>query len=345
MAAVTRPATSARRALGRAFVAPSWAVVVVATVAFALGVDLSPRFRYLPLVASVAVFGLPHGAVDHLALPWVRGRDPTPRAMAGVGSLYLVVGGAYAVAWFLAPAPAFVAFVLLTWFHWGQGDLYSLVALTGGDHLPTRTQRALAVAVRGGLPMLVPLVAFPGRYRTVGDAIVGRFGGSAPGWLFTTETRIAFGVLFGSLAVSALVLGYVRTSDRRSWLVDAAETVALATYFAVVPPVVAIGLYFPLWHSTRHIARLLLADDGARAALDDGDVAASLGRFARQAAPLTAASLLLLVGLSLVVPANPTTVPGFVALYLVLIAVLTLPHVVVVTLMDREQAMWSPDVT
>ena len=58
-------------------------------------------------------------------------------------------------------------------------------------------------------------------------------------------------------------------------------------------------------------------------------------------APLTAASLALLGGLALVVPNPPTTVPEWVGLYLVFIAVVTLPHVVVVTIMDREQSIWT----
>ncbi|MFB6224309.1 MAG: Brp/Blh family beta-carotene 15,15'-dioxygenase, partial [Haloarcula sp.] len=35
------------------------------------------------------------------------------------------------------------------------------------------------------------------------------------------------------------------------------------------------------------------------------------------------------------------SVPEWVALYLVLIAVVTLPHVVVVSIMDREQGVWA----
>jgi Brp/Blh family beta-carotene 15,15'-monooxygenase len=108
--------------------------------------------------------------------------------------------------------------------------------------------------------------------------------------------------------------------------------------------VLAVGLYFTLWHALRHIARLLLVDPPAVTALVAGDPGRALRRFARDAAPLTVVSLALIGGLALVVPASPaalaSTPDGLLALYLVGIAVLTLPHVVVVTWMDRVQGVW-----
>jgi hypothetical protein len=67
---------------------------------------------------------------------------------------------------------------------------------------------------------------------------------------------------------------------------------------------------------------------------------ASLRRVALDAAPLTAVSLLLLTGLAVVVPRGAAGVADLVAVYLVLLAVLTAPHVVVVTLLDRRQGIW-----
>ena len=66
---------------------------------------------------------------------------------------------------------------------------------------------------------------------------------------------------------------------------------------------------------------------------------ADLARFGTEAAPLTAVALALVAALWLAVPEPPTTLAGGAALYLVLIAVLTLPHVAVVTWMDRAQGV------
>jgi len=333
-----------RETLVRGALWPSWVVTAALLVPFALGVSVPPRLQYVPLVGSVVLLGLPHGAVDHLALPRVRGETPTLRRIGVVVLVYLVLGIAYAALWFLAPVASAVGFIALTWVHWGQGDLWPLLAVAGVDHLRSRLQRALTAAVRGGLPMLVPLLSFPDRYRAVLDGIVGRFAFSVAALdsLFLPDTRLALLVGFALLSAGTLALGALRADDRSGWAVDASETALLWWFFWVVPPVFAIGAYFTVWHSLRHVARLVVVDPGGREALARDRPAAAFSRFARDAAPLTALSLVGLVGLYLAVPNPPTDVPGVVALYLVFIAVLTLPHVVVVAVMDREQAVWTP---
>lgn len=89
--------------------------------------------------------------------------------------------------------------------------------------------------------------------------------------------------------------------------------------------VLADGLYFALWHAPRHIARLVLLDP----------VPAS-SRFARDAAPLTGLPLALLVALYLAVPAGEGDAGSLLAVYLVLISALTLPHAVWVSYMDAR---------
>ncbi|WP_200830885.1 Brp/Blh family beta-carotene 15,15'-dioxygenase [Haloarcula mannanilytica] len=330
--------------LYRMALAPGWVASIAVVVPFLAGVSIPPAFQYAPLVVSAVLLGLPHGAVDHLAVARTHGDQPDLAAIARVFALYGVVGGAYAVVWFLAPTAAFALFIVVTWFHWGQGDLYALLALADADHLRTLPQRAGAVFVRGGLPMLVPLLAFPEWYRRVATDLVSLFAPDAAagiGWAFRADVRTALAVTYGALVVATLAVGFVRADARRPWLLDASETLGLLAYFALVPPVLAIGVYFCLWHSLRHVARLLLVDDAAAAALENRDPTAALARFARDAAPLTAASLALLGGLYFLVPNPPGTVPEWVALYLVFIAVVTLPHVVVVSIMDREQRIWT----
>jgi len=335
---------STRRTLRSVALVPGWIATAIVVLPVLLGLAVPPRLQYAPLVVSAVLFGLPHGAVDHLAVARSRGERPDWRAIARVVALYVAVGGAYAVGWFLAPTAAFVLFIAVTWFHWGQGDLYALVALIEADHLRSLPQRAATVAVRGGLPMLVPLLSFPEWYRRVATDLVDLF---APGAVaaievaFRTEVRLALAVGYGTLVLATLAVGFVRATDQRPWRLDAAETLGLIAYFALVPPVLAIGVYFCLWHSLRHVVRLLLVDDDAAAALRNRDSRTAFARFARDALPLTVVSLALLAGLAAVIPNPPTTIPEWVALYLVFIAVVTLPHVVVVTIMDREQGVWA----
>lgn len=323
---------------------PSWLAVAALAAGVALGSSVPTRHRYMLLAASVVVIGLPHGAVDHLALPRAAGERPTVRWFVRVSVCYLILGTVYAVVWFVAPVVAIIAFIVLTWFHWGQGDLYPLLDVVGVDHLRTRTQRALTVAVRGGLPMLVPLLAFPARYRSVVESLLGLFGVGVDtvAVAFRADVRVALGTGFIILTVLALSIGYVRADDQGGWLVDVGETGLLWWYFLTVPPVLAVGVYFPLWHSLRHVARLLDVDPNSADALHQGRVLPALVRFIREATPLTLLSLLVFWGLYVAVPRSPGDLRGLVAVYLVFIAVLTLPHVAIVSWMDREQGLWTP---
>ncbi|ESP89258.1 Brp/Blh family beta-carotene 15,15'-dioxygenase [Candidatus Halobonum tyrrellensis] len=328
---------------------PGW-VAAVGLVAVTL-VGLPSRYRYVPLVVSAVVLGLPHGAIDPLAAARVAGASAARRRhwYLGVGILYLLLGVAYAVVWVVAPVVAAAAFIALTWFHWGQGDLHAMRAFVDRAYLPTRRRRVLFVAARGGFPMLVPLVAWPDQYRTVVGGFVARFGGGpVPSWPFDPAVRAALGAAFACLVGWEVASGWAAArsgsastdAGRSAWRVDAAETALLSLLFLAVPPVTAVGGYFVCWHSVRHVVRFARLDPASAAALDAGRVVGPLARFAREAAPLSALALAMLAGAAVVVPRPPSTLPAAVALYLVFVSLLTLPHVVVVSWMDAAEGVW-----
>ena len=324
---------------------PGWLVVGATTLVFLADVSVPLVYQLVPLAVSVVLFGLPHGAIDHLAISRTRGEPVTAGSMAAVGLLYLVVGGLYAVVWFLFPPAAVAFFILLTWAHWGQGDVYPLVAF-GDGYPPSRFARVLTALTRGALPMVVPFVAFPGQYELVVSTLVGLFDAGSVGVVsaaFTPAVRLTVAAGLAALVGATLLVGFRSTASggRRPWLIDVAETLGLVAFFSTVPPILAVGLYFCLWHALRHIVRLLAVDPRATDALRSGRHTAALASFARDAAPLTAASLAILGLWYLLVPGTVAEPLSLVGGYLALIAVLTLPHVVVVGLMDREQRLWA----
>jgi Brp/Blh family beta-carotene 15,15'-monooxygenase len=326
-----------RRALVRWVIVPSWVVLGALVVIFAAlrasNVAVPPEYRYAPFVVSIVLFGLPHGAVDHLVPSRLRDETPDVRSVSRVMAIYTAVFFVYAAVWFVAPAASFVFFIALTLFHWGQGDLHASLALL---RTPIESQlgRVATLLARGSMPMLVPLVAFPGEYREVADAIIGVFDPSgAASFAFVFEPVFRLGVAVVLVVLVAATVYFSRSTF------EAGELLLLGVYFATVPPILAVGFYFCFWHSTRHIARLVALDPVASERVEDGDAVSALVRFGRDAAPLTAGALVLLGGLW-IVASPPATLEGFFALYLILIAALTLPHAGVVTLMDRVQRVW-----
>lgn len=333
----------AHKTLYRFVVVPSWIIFVVLTLGAAAGVEVPEAVRYAPFAFSIVLFGLPHGAVDHLVPGRLAGVKVSGRSVLTVVLLYLLLSSAYLVGWYATPELAFVFFILLTWFHWGQGDLYSVLGLMRGQHLGAKLLKNLTVLTRGGLPMLVPLLAFPGVYEEVARTIVTLFSDAMEiGWAFSPVFRWSAGVVYLSLALFTLAWGYFAAPphDKKSWGLDALEVGILMAYFAVVPPIFALGMYFSLWHAPRHIARLMLIDRDSKKLLEKGAFRKPLWNFVRDSAPLTLAATLLLVGLYLAVPGGVQGVLSLLAVYLVLISVLTLPHVAIVMLMDLRQGLW-----
>ena len=338
------PEAGTRPAIRGAVVWPSRFLILLLTAAFAAGLRVPGWAEYLPFAASLVLLGLPHGAVDHLVPSRLAGRAPDVRSVAAVVLLYLLFSGLCLTLWFVAPATAFVLFICVTVFHWGAGDLHALLffgpAGLGGMG---RASRTLLLLLRGALPMLVPLLFFPDAYRGVAAAAAGLFGedATALSGAFSPAFRLSAGAAVVTVALLFLFRAAGDLSGRRRDLLPVVvETSLLFAFFAVVPPVLAVGLYFTLWHAPRHVARLILLDHSGVRYLQAGRVGRALARFAWDAAPLTGLALALLVGLYVAVP-NAAGGPGsLLAVYLVLVSALTLPHAFLVTYMDLRQGVW-----
>jgi Brp/Blh family beta-carotene 15,15'-monooxygenase len=254
----------------------------------------------------------------------------------------------FAGLFFLVPVAGLGLAVCVAAAKGGLGDLSVLVATTGTDHLRTRPQRVLAAGVRGGAAMAVPLLVWPGAFSALSHYMVS---------IFDPGAMAAVGPYFGTIrwlvggawvlaALSHIALGY-RRGGGPAWLADAAETTLLGAYFAVVPVVVAVGLYFPLWYSTRQVARSAAVDAPRGTGGPDLLDADRSGRATLAAAGLLLAGAVLtviLAGLLFGLAPNPLggapVAVGGVAFFTVFVSIVALPHVVVGSLLDRRQGIW-----
>ena len=280
--------------------------------------------------------GLPHGALDHLAPLFLVHRRLTPHYLLLFVLGYGALVAAYLLLWRLWPPGALAVFLLLSWLHWGQGDAYFLERLAGRPAPPAPAGRLLVWLVRGGLPIVLPVLVFPAVFAQVAGGILGWYGGPAAPLL--SQSAREWGLAAGALAAAAY-LWQSRRLGRRGFGLDAAEIGLLAVYFSVVPPILAVGVYFCVWHAARHLARLLLIEDANLAPLACGDFGRPLRRMTVRAVPMTAGALTLLGGLLWMQAriSAPTGVGGLVYLYLSLIAALTFPHFLLVLWMDRRE--------
>jgi Brp/Blh family beta-carotene 15,15'-monooxygenase len=313
----------------------SWVLFVGLTLLFGaatvLGVTVSLRLQAIAYLGLMIGVSLPHGGFEHVANLRGRGEGVRIRYLLA----YVALIGVSLAVFVVAPVAGLALAIAITVLKGGFGGLHVLESTTGGDHLSSRPQRVLGALVRGGAVMIVPMVAHPGVFYMVSDYMVSLFEpGAMVGslWLFESPAREVLAGAYGLALLGHLAWGFRRADAVGSWFPEAGETLLLVTFFAVVPPILAVGVYFPCWYATRQTARL---------SADGRSLGAVLSRVARGGLLPWLGAVALLGGLWVALPDAPTTPVGLVALYSVFVAVIAVPHVVVGSWLDRTRGIWT----
>ena len=198
-------------------------------------------FQLTLLAAAVALFGLPHGALDLALVQGASGGSWC--ALVAAIAVYLVVSAAVLTLWLTAPVVALFAFLAVAIVHFGLGDTEDLQGF----------QRAFEVVARGGFVGIAPLVFHP---QTTSNLFALLVKPSATAGLDSTINTImpATGWLWAGCLLVA-ILWRVR-QGAPGWLPASAELLLTTAVFAVFHPLAAFLLYFCFVHSVRHIADL-----------------------------------------------------------------------------------------
>lgn len=290
------------------------AATVTTSVAFPAVID-----RWAPALLMVGfVLGLPHGAVDHLVPFWISGRTSAWQMLALLAG-YLALAVA---TWAVLQGAAQVALplmLLVSILHFGAGDLMTTSPAAGRNNWPP-TRKVAHVIARGGPILAGPLVFWP---RATSAAIFEL----DPGTVHTLHTLTWPIAIIVAACVVLDTTFSSRARDRRS----AIDTMLIAMLFGLTPPTAAFGVYFGAWHGTRHTARLIESDPRNTADLAHHHYLRPLLRFLRSALIPSLVALGVVTAL-LLVTQNQTelTRPVFLLLFS-----LTIPHMVIVALMDR----------
>ena len=282
-------------------------LAALAGVRFGAGVQLGV------LLGGIVTVGFPHGAFDHLVARSVLegrlGRHWWIPFLAG----YVGLAGLVWLAWALAPAATLAGFLAASVLHFGLGDTEDGLA-------PAAVPRGMTVLTLGAMPLLLPMALHPEAAAPVLAALA-----EAPVETVRDALHGATWLLPAWLAGFAWVMLAAWREGR-----GVAERLVTAAAFALLPPLLAFGLYFGAGHSVRHVLRL-----GAwHAACDPRAAARWLAAVILPAGLTCAAGLGTLAWLGRDVTADVLT-PCF-----RVIAALTLPHMVVTAWLeygtDRE---------
>ena len=281
------------------------------------------RFRFdfglqlAVLLAGIVLVRFPHSAFDHLVA--------RPLLLSRLGRFwwllfllgYLGLAGVVWLGLMIMPATTLALFLAGSALHFGLGD-------TEDGLLPGRVPRWLGIVTYGALPILLPIALHPADAAPVLAAMAG------------FDLPVMLHVLAGApwllpawvLAYGWIILVAWRDGQRVS------ERLATAAGFALLPPVLAFGMYFSLGHSVRHVLRL-----GAWPAAEQPNVAA---RWA--ATVMVPAGAICAAGFFGLTWLDDAVTTGLLAPAFRIIAALTLPHMIVTSWLKPVSAYSGPPV-
>lgn len=302
--------------------------------------------QWSPWLVGLLFTGIPHGALDHRVGKELGSRDRTGLA-AGPGFYVAYLGAvAFVLAiWFASPIAASVGFLAVAAVHFGQGDVYWSQRFGLASQSGSRGYRTILLLTRSLLPIALPLLAFPGEFDRAAEMLAMRLFGQAS-WSIPPQAMGA-----GLAVLTVVVVLQIVWATWLAWggdgatkkaaLGDVMDTFLLVATFAIVPPILALGIYFNTWHALRHIARLLMITRSANATATSERLLPAFVAFQKSTLPMTCGALAILAGLGWVFGRSLVSVVDLGLLVLVMLSMLTLPHVLVVTWMDARQGVWS----
>ncbi len=304
-----------------------------------LSSDWPLAYQLLPIYLSLFVFGMPHGGADHLII-WGMIRQSSLIFRIGTLLVYPTLSLLYLALWHHQAIVSAIFFLAMTIFHWGQGDRYLSVKLHQALYLKRSVLLgALHILSRGSLPILLPGYLGNETYKMFLEAMI-RQGGSVEYDLsLISQFSYCFLLIPSVLTVLQLLLSSrkLKEGEGRAFALDCLESLFLFLWFLLVPPLWALGSYFSLWHSLRHGLRILWMDSVGQQYLLEGSYFRLKGRWLQITGLMT---FIALVGMWFML-SLPLSFKGieldWLGKAMLGISVLTLPHTVVVCLMDHFQ--------
>jgi len=265
----------------------------------------------------VIITGIPHGAVDHIVAAGVYNLEQSRRDHLRFYGTYLITMLALGLVWILSPVLGFVIFIVISVYHFGQGDLsYITGTMSRSGSTVLYISRGLFLV---GLPVLLhPEITFP----IIESAVRSDFG---DGGFLTSNGGIISAIL---IIQHLFLLFFIPNSAPVSIFKEFLLIILLALLFYAAHPLVSFGVYFGLWHSLNHFYEL-------RDHLKEGKQSFSFFSLYTKTIPFT---LISFAGLAILwfLQGAIGIENQMISLLFILISVLTLPHMLLIDKMYRK---------
>ncbi len=322
----------------RAVTWPFWIVAITLSIGawFLQYRLLSPTIQWMPWIVSIAILGLPHGAQDEQLI--IRNGLSKTQARTYLLLIYLAAGVAVIYLWKVFPLVALISFLVLACFHFGEGDLAWSRDFGASSCTNSPAYGINLLLLRGALPILLPIIAHPKSFASVASLLPGvslHFGAGL-GWTvwiwIAIATAIALQATFlVSMAVKQTITIHIATEE----LLD---TLLMVFLFVSLPPLISVGIYFLFSHSHRYIARRILTlHTEGQLPQNLSQYWKKLWRFHRRTLWVSAAMVVLLPCIWLVLQRTRWSWNDAGPALLIALNALTVPHAVLVWYSDSRQ--------
>ena len=189
-------------------------------------------------MAAILLIGVPHGGLDGAVARRI-GWPMSPWGWITFHLAYILIAIFVMAMWWLLPLTSLVAFLMISGLHFGASDIKHI------DEIGSK--RWLPLMAHGGL---VP-IAIPGFQPEAVLPIFSILVGEPSSSILLRTTDSIF------LAYISVVIAYLLFSFKyNKWRSCAASLVALLVLAHSFSPLISFAIYFCLWHSRSHYARI-----------------------------------------------------------------------------------------
>jgi beta-carotene 15,15'-dioxygenase len=272
----------------------------------------------------VIITGIPHGAVDHIVAANVYKLDQSFGDQLRFYATYLVTMLLLGLVWVISPFAGFLIFMVISVYHFGQGDLAYFATL-----LPKWQQVAL-YASRGLFLITLPIALHLEITAPIIESAAGINLMQIP--LFADFAVLTAMVVTAIHVLVLLGVWVLRDKSSSQPLFLAKECISigiLGLLFVYAHPLVGFGVYFGLWHGLNHFFEL-------KEHLSSSNEKYTIAQIYSKTIPFT---LLSIVGLALLWLLSGAfgLQNRMISLLFILISVLTLPHMLLIDKMYAKK--------
>ena len=277
--------------------------------------------QYILAIALIVIFGIPHGAVDHLIFLQSKRLKFQSVNWISFYSVYLGIIFMIGVLWWLNPLFSFIVFMMISSYHFGQSQL---------SHLVTSGKKYLGSIIYFLWGTAVLSFFFYSSRDQISTLFENDFFLVYLDGLEIKTLQLTILISFLGLCAAFILLNLKHGVPVSALIMELGILAVILVMFRLLPPFISFSIYFSLWHS----ARVLFEEYEY---LREGKLINSARSFVTKLLPFSAISI---VGIAAVLLTASTI--GFSislpTLFLIMISLLTVPHALVMEEMYQSKS-------